>query len=347
MKVRSLVPMAVLGLYSLIAAASAENLRQHAMQGGDLNPQQVAILEEKVAADPHDLVARSQLLGYYFYRKYNGDRLIPEKRKHHILWLIRNAPEAEILAYPYVHLDRHLETGGYQEARKAWHDQIAKDPNNPTILYHAAKAFTLSDRELAIQLLLKAQSLDGHNPKWARELGHLYELDRRGGSDDDNVKLAEKALTQFERAYELTDGAAREVFLVNLAKNAFVAGQYAKAREYAEAALHDNSSGWNHGNRTHWGHLTLGRIAFAEGNIEEAKYRLIAAAMIQGSPQLNSFGPDMTLAEELLEACQKDVVLKYFELCAVFWESGQDDLADWTALVKFDRKPDFSRNLKF
>lgn len=347
MKVRSLVPLAVLGLYSLLAAACAEDLRQHAMQGGKLNPQEVAILEEKVAADPRDLVVRTQLLGYYFLRQYNGDRSIPEKRTQHILWLIRNAPEAEILSAPYGHLHRRLDSGGYQEARKAWHEQIAKDPNNPTILYHAARAFAHSDRELAIQLLLKAQSLDGHNPNWARELGHLYELGRIGGSDDDNVKLAEKALTQFERAYELTDGPAREMFFVDLAKNAFVARQYAKAREYAEAALRDNSGGRNHGNRTHWGHLTLGRIAFAEGNIEEAKYRLIAAAMIQGSPQLNSFGPDMTLAEELLEAGEKDVVLKYFELCAVFWESGKDDLADWTALVKFDRKPNFRRNLRF
>ena len=105
MKVRSLVPMAVLGLYSLLAAASAEDLRQHARQGRNLNPQEVAILEEKVAADPHDLVARSQLLGYYFSRQYNGDRSIPEKLTHHILWLIRNAPEAEILATPYGNLE--------------------------------------------------------------------------------------------------------------------------------------------------------------------------------------------------------------------------------------------------
>ncbi len=343
MKVRSLVPIAVLSLYPLLAVASAEDFRHHAMQGRDLNPEDVAYLEEKVAADPHDLVARSKLLGYYFGRDFHVDRSIREKRKQHILWLIRNAPETEILASPY----GNLESGGYEEARKAWHDQIARDPNNPTILYHAAEAFTLTDRELAIQLLLKAQSLDGHNPKWARELGHLYELGRIGGSDDDNVKLAEKALAQFERAYELTDGPAREMFLVDLAKNAFVARQYAKAREYAGAALHDNSGGRNHGNRTHWGHLTLGRIALAEGNIEEAKYRLIAAAMIQGSPQLNSFGPDMTLAEELLEAGEKEVVLRYFELCAGFWESGKDDLADWTALVKFDRKPDFSMNLDF
>ena len=343
MKVRSLVPMAILGLYLLIAVASPEDFRHHAMQGRDLNPEDVAHLEEKVGADPHDLVARAQLLGYYFGRHFHGDRSTREKHAQHILWLIRNAPEAEILASPY----GHLESGGYAEARKAWLDQIAKDPNNPTLLFHAAEAFTLRDWELAVQLLLKAQLLDGFNPKWARKLGHLYELDRLGDSDEDDVKLAEKALTQFERAYELSDDPAREVLLVALAKNAFVARQYAKAREYAEAALNDNGRGWNQGNGTHYGHLTLGRIALAEGNVEEAKYRLIAAAMIQGSPQLNSFGPDMTLAEELLETGEKDVVLKYFELCEVFWELGKDELADWTALVKFDRKPDFSMNRDF
>ena len=109
------------------------------------------------------------------------------------------------------------------------------------------------------------------------------------------------------------------MLLVGLAKNAFV------AREYAEAALDSNDDGWNQGNRTRFVHLTLGRIALADGNVKDAKYRLIAASTIQGSPQLDSFGPDMTLAEELLKAGEKEVVLKYFELCAAFWELGKDE----------------------
>ena len=98
---------------------------------------------------------------------------------------------------------------------------------------------------------------------------------------------------------------------------------------------------------THFGHLILGRVALLEGNVEEAKFRLIAAGTIQGSPQLDSFGPDMSLAAELLEKGEKDVVLRYFELCAVFWELGKDNLVDWTALVTGDRMPDFSTNLRF
>ena len=74
---------------------------------------------------------------------------------------------------------------------------------------------------------------------------------------------------------------------------------------------------------------------------------MIAAATIEGSAQLNSFCPDMSLAAELLEAGEKDTVLKCFELCAEFWELGQDELADWTAIVTFDRTPDFSMNRDF
>lgn len=345
--------MAVVVITLLVAMTRAEDHYDLLIQGEDLSPTDVAYLEEKVSGDPQDLATRIQLLGYYSLRGLRDslrglrDPSILEKRREHILWLIRNLPEASILESPEGQLERYQDPGGYAEAREAWHDQIARNPNNPTVLYHAARAFTASNRELAIELLEKAQSLDGNNPRWAQQLGHQYARGQLGGSGAANVKSAEKALAAFERAHELSDDETRGVLLVDLAKNAFVANKYAKAREYATAALDNNPEGWNQGNRTHFGHLVLGRVALAEGNVEEAKFRLIAAATIQGSPQLNSFGPDMSLAAKLLEAGEKDVVLKYFELCAMFWESGKDELADWTALVTFDRMPDFSMNLEF
>jgi len=36
-----------------------------------------------------------------------------------------------------------------------------------------------------------------------------------------------------------------------------------------------------------------------EGKVEDAKHYLLEAGKTPGSPQLNSFGPDMSLAEEL------------------------------------------------
>ncbi len=76
---------------------------------------------------------------------------------------------------------------------------------------------------------------------------------------------------------------------------------------------------WNYGNAIHHANLTLGRIALREGKIEEAKTYLLKAGRTPGSPQLNSFGPSMILAHELLEKGKDKIVLEYLDLCKKFW----------------------------
>jgi hypothetical protein len=49
----------------------------------------------------------------------------------------------------------------------------------------------------------------------------------------------------------------------------------------------------------------------ANGDIEEAKKQLLLAGKTPSSPQLNSFGPNMILAKELLDKGEKDTVLHY------------------------------------
>ena len=75
--------------------------------------------------------------------------------------------------------------------------------------------------------------------------------------------------------------------------------------------------------------------------------RLIAAGRTPGSPQLNSFGPDMTLASELLELGESEVVLGYFSLCSEFSRMDRGRLETWTALVEGGATPDLSRNSRF
>jgi hypothetical protein len=107
------------------------------------------------------------------------------------------------------------------------------------------------------------------------------------------------------------------------------------------------SNNWNYGNATHKINITTGRIALRDGKIGEAKKFLIEAGKTQGSPQLNSFGPNMSLAKELLEKREKDAVLEYFDLCRSFWETDFSKLDTWTTDVKNDRIPDFGANLIF
>lgn len=104
---------------------------------------------------------------------------------------------------------------------------------------------------------------------------------------------------------------------------------------------------WNFGNAVHKGNLTLGRVALRAGDIEAAKKFLLEAGRAPGSPQLNSFGPNMTLAKELLEKGEHDAVLEYFQLCAAFWEMDRGRLREWSPLVEKGVIPDFGANLLY
>ena len=102
---------------------------------------------------------------------------------------------------------------------------------------------------------------------------------------------------------------------------------------------------WNHGNAIHQANLALGEIALAEDNTRLACEHLLAAGASLGSPQLNSFGPNMRLALKLLERGERKSVLEYFESCRRFWKTSGGKLDAWKADVEAGRTPDFKANL--
>ncbi len=104
---------------------------------------------------------------------------------------------------------------------------------------------------------------------------------------------------------------------------------------------------WNYGNVIHKCNLIQGRIALRRGDVETAKEHLLAAGRTRGSPQLDSYGPNMMLARELLEVGEREAVLQYLELCGVFWKCDVGCLDIWRDLIKQGRTPNFSANLVF
>ena len=104
---------------------------------------------------------------------------------------------------------------------------------------------------------------------------------------------------------------------------------------------------WNYGNAIHDGNMLLGLIALHEGNVSEAKIFLTAAGKTPGSPQLNTFGPNMSLAKGLLEKGERNAILQYFALCQGFWELHRDYLDMWSLEVKNGQIPDFKANLLY
>ena len=101
------------------------------------------------------------------------------------------------------------------------------------------------------------------------------------------------------------------------------------------------------GNVVHHGHRLLGLVALAGDDVAEATRRLLASADTDGSPQLNSFGPNMSLAAALLARGKTEAVLEYFDRCERFWAKASDHLPDWRSDVQAERDPDFGANLVY
>ena len=333
-------------LMILLAGSGASPLAQAQVPysdlrlGRELSQVAATALEQRLADNPSDQTARVQLIGYYFARPRNSNA--HKRRIEHVLWFVRNQPEAKVLSVPPAQIYHLQDANAHSEAWTAWSHQLERMPDNLDVLRNAAGFLRFSDRQQAIELLERAQRIDGSNPLWARELGHMHRLDMGGGRWEQDAEAASRALVQFERAYGLLAAHRGDSLLPYLAETALAAGQTEKARAYADKMLSNDAKGWNLGNRIHYGHLTLGRIALAEGNLEEAKNRLLAAGKTPGSPQLNSFGPKMVLAKALLEHGEKEVVIKYFDLCSEFWnhDRAMTKLAEWTEVAKAGKVPD-------
>ena len=101
------------------------------------------------------------------------------------------------------------------------------------------------------------------------------------------------------------------------------------------------------GDVVHDANLVLGRIAVHEGRLEEAKRNLLAAGQSHGSPSLGTFGPNMSLAKDLLEKGEQETVLQYMEQCRKFWSMGGPKLDEWINDIHAGRIPDFGANLVY
>jgi hypothetical protein len=131
------------------------------------------------------------------------------------------------------------------------------------------------------------------------------------------------------------------------AKQSFAAGKVEDARKYAQelmTLLPGFRQSGDYGSALHDANLTLGRIAVKEGRMDDAKRCLVESVRAPGA-RLMDYGPNMSLAKDLLEKGERQVVLDYFALCKKFWNYGRLD--DWSQQVKEGKTPDFGANLAY
>lgn len=155
------------------------------------------------------------------------------------------------------------------------------------------------------------------------------------------------AMKELKSAENLED---RFYALTQVSISTFEVGKIEDARSYAEELLSmapSFQSNWNYGNAIHKGNIVLGRIALLNDDIYKANEYLRRAGETPGSPQLDSFGPNMTLAKELLEKSETESVKKYLLQCENFWETDRDKLEFWAFQIDKGEIPDFGANLLY
>ena len=157
-------------------------------------------------------------------------------------------------------------------------------------------------------------------------------------------------LTALDEAASGKTGTELFYALPKLAKAAFEAGDLDKAQSYATRLLEmapQYPDDWNYGNAIHDGYMVLGRVALRRGNVALAEQDLLNAGSTKGSPQLNSFGPNVSLAKDLLEKGRTATVLQYFALCKAFWSQRFAKLDEWSETVRGGGTPNFGANLRY
>jgi tetratricopeptide (TPR) repeat protein len=328
-----------------------------AMAGNDLSTEEAAKLEKQVAANPDDMESRVKLLGYY-----QRPRIFQEDARKaaqaHIIWLIQNKPTSYAASSAEAQVMKTSDEKRYQECADLWEMQMKKNPDNALIIGNAAEFYLMSDRQRSETLLKRAAELQPKNSFWPERLGNLYALKGEHGL----------ALAAYEKAAEKESGESRFYRLNALAWEAFKSENYAKAETYAKDLLNmakQFQTNWNHGNAIYDGNSVLGLVTLQknvisqnnehehisanaglwvrqlEQNTTQAKQYLLAAGESKGSPQLDSFGPNMLLAQKLLELGEKETVLQHLDQLGKFWKMDEGNLAKWKEQIQRGETPKF------
>ena len=330
-------------------------------EGRNLSDEEAAQAELAFQSDPRSLPSLARFLGHRFGRSVGRFMSEPSVAAH-VHWLIENHPGSPLTRIVGTH-PFPVEYDLYTSMRVLWLRSMDAHPSDPAVLLNAAIFFQFMEKSRARATVERVLVLRPGDAKASEQLVHLTMLEAtdwsRSGDDGEgpripttNPERAKDSVRVLEQALaSCPDERKSSTLLVNLVRTASASQDWEKVGRYAQRLLEISSKrddlGWMHGNALYYGNSGLGLAALHGGDREEAKRRLRAAGKTKGSPQLGSFGPNVTLAAELLRAGERDAVLEFFESCRGFWKMGGAQLDGWKSAVLAGRWPDFGANLVY
>lgn len=299
------------------------------VQAMSLDDDAAAEIDLAVARAPDDFELRVKRVGCLRRRNLpcGGD----------ILWLTIHHPEIDLAALGMVHRDEEPEA--HEAIRAAWEEHLARSPDSTELLRLTAQFCREDDPDFAETLLRRAAEIEPEEPRWPSLIGdslmrrHAYE-----GDEQRRLTLATEALESYERALALeSSDFGAHLQLCDIAQAAAAARRHDRGRGAALEVLQNApkfEDTWQFGNSIHRANIVLGHIALDEGHVQEAEQRLLAAGATPGSPQLDSFGPDLDLARRLLAAGSPETVIAYLRDCGRFWQGESDNLSRWIEQIE-------------
>ncbi len=342
------------------AVTAADGSVAAAEQGEQLSRSQAAALEQTLQASPDDLNAREQLVGYYFIAQatdlqkpgQSTDPSVPTvARDRQLVWLIQHAPGLELLGTSSLGVVQPTpDAVGYAAAKDAWMKQVAGHAP-AQVEGNAGIFFAQTNDPRAIDLLTAAEAGDTRSANWPDALSDLYLAQAKGAAlgSPASRQAAASAVSELEKAWSLSGSAGNDPRLSQMAKLAVVAGEDDKAARYAAILLSTFQAGAGQGSLAiggplHDGNMVLGQVALRKGDKPGAEQYLLKAGATPGSPSLDRYGPNFSLAHDLLVAGgSTTAVLRYCDEVASFW--GDPRLAAWRATIAAGKMPDFGDNL--
>ena len=127
---------------------------------------------------------------------------------------------------------------------------------------------------------------------------------------------------------------------------AYKVNDFGKVKEFAKENLELAAvyrCNWNFGNTIHDTNRVLGLVSLKGGDIDAAADYLLKAGKSTGSPQLDTFGPELDLANELLQLGKVDAVKSYLKDIKSFWEMNNGQVDTWLAEIEKGGKPQLDR----
>jgi hypothetical protein len=309
-----------------------------------LTQEQVQQLEVSVARNPGDAPSQA-LLGKNYAFFILGITSLGEFDK--VATINPGKAAGSFAQHARDELGKSLFAGVVAEGRQALWRYSTEVEVYQTLHSSPSTIDTTAAKTLAVQSLDRAISMDPNTATWRTY--RIPILVSRSNFSKFMPLTAIEAYRQVKQDMSVLIGSDRYNMLTYAAKLAVKASEWSDGGSYAQELLSwsTDANNWNYGNAIFFANMVLGQVALRQGSIDAAKAYLLVAGKTPGSPQLNSFGPNMSLAKDLFEAGERQAVLTFFDECRAFWKMDRGRLKQWADQVNANRMPDFGANLVY